>query len=51
MKACSPEYACCQRWYVTGSGEEGRCEKIVFLHLVAVDTVDQDESGLNTIMI
>jgi hypothetical protein len=27
--------------YVTGPAEEGYCEKIVFLHLAAINTVDQ----------
>jgi hypothetical protein len=37
--------------YVTGPAEEGYCEKIVFLHLAAINTVDQEESGLTAIII
>jgi hypothetical protein len=51
MKAHSPEFACYQWWYVTGPTEEGYCGKIVFLHLAAIDTVNEDESGSSTIII
>jgi hypothetical protein len=50
MKASSPEFARYQWWYVAGPAEEGGREKIVFLHLVAADTVDQHESGLTAII-
>jgi hypothetical protein len=50
MKASSPEFARYQWWYVAGPADEGGREKIVFLHLVAAETVDQHESGLTAII-
>jgi hypothetical protein len=50
-KTCSPEFARCPWWYVTGPAEEGCSEKIVFFYLVAVDTADQNKSELTSVKI
>jgi hypothetical protein len=43
MKACPPELACSPYRYDAGPGEEDSSEKIVFLHVVAVNTIDKNE--------
>jgi hypothetical protein len=43
IKAYPPEFACSPYRYDAGPGDEGGSEKIVFLHLVAVNTIDKNE--------
>jgi hypothetical protein len=51
MKACLPEFACSPYRYGAGPGEEGGSEKIVFLHVVAINPTNKNEPWLSAIKI
>jgi hypothetical protein len=51
MNPYSPEFPRYPWWYVADSTKDGCPQKIVLLHLVAVDTEDQNESKLTAINI